>query len=115
MNVFAKQLCRFNLADDVARALTETGLEPRNLVLEITESVAMDDTELPRKKLAELKALGIGLAVGNFGTMGYSSLSSLKRLPLDYLNIDRSLVERLAEDTGGQMSPLRSHSPVLWV
>lgn len=102
MNVSAKQLYRSDLADDVARALAETGLEPRNLVLEITESVAMDDAELPREKLEELKTLGIGLAIDNFGT-GYSSLSSLKRFPLDYLNIDRSLVEKLEEDTGGQM------------
>lgn len=102
VNVSAKQLCRSDLADDVARTLAETGLEPRNLVLEITESVAMDDAELPQKKLEELKALGIGLAVDNFGR-GHFSLSSLKRFPLDYLNIDRSLVERLEEDTGGQM------------
>ncbi len=99
VNVSAKQLYRPDFADDVARVLAETGLEPRNLVLKITESVAMDDAERPQRRLEELKALGVGLAVDNFGT-GHSS--SLKRFPLDYLHIDRSFVERLWEDTGSQ-------------
>jgi len=102
VNVSAKQFHRPGLVDEVARVLVETGLEPRNLVLEISESALMDDADRASKKLEELKALGIGLAADNFGT-GYSSLSYLRRFPLDYLNIDRSYVERLGEDTGYQI------------
>ena len=102
VNVSAKQFHRPGLTEEVARVLTETGLEPRNLVLEITESALMDDTDQASKMLEELKALGIYLAADNF-RMGYSSLSYLRRFPLDYLNIDRSYVERLGEDTGDQI------------
>ena len=102
VNVSAKQFHRPNLVDEVARILAETGLEPRNLLLEITESALMDAADWASKKLEELKALGIGLAADNFGT-GYSSLSYLRRFPLDYLNIDRSYVERLGEDTEDQI------------
>jgi EAL domain-containing protein (putative c-di-GMP-specific phosphodiesterase class I) len=102
VNVSAKQFHRPGLVDEVARTLAETGLEPRNLVLEITESALMDDADRASKKLEELKALGIGLASDNFDT-GYSSLSYLRRFPLDYLNIDRSYVERLGEDIGDRI------------
>lgn len=102
VNVSAKQFHRPGLVDEVARVLAETGLEARNLVLEITGSALMDDADRASKKLEELKALGIGLAADNFGT-GYSSLSYLRRFPLDYLNIDRSYVERLGEATGDQI------------
>jgi EAL domain-containing protein (putative c-di-GMP-specific phosphodiesterase class I) len=102
VNVSAKQFHRPGLIDEVARTLSETGLEPRNLVLEITESALMDGADRASKKLEELKALGIGLAADNFGT-GYSSLSYFRRFPLDYLNIDRSYVERIGEDTGDQI------------
>jgi diguanylate cyclase (GGDEF)-like protein/PAS domain S-box-containing protein len=102
VNVSAKQFHWQGLVDEVARVLVETGLEPRNLVLEITESTLMDGADRASKKLEELKALGISLAADNFGT-GYSSLSYLRYLPLDYLNINRSYVERLGEDTGDQI------------
>jgi EAL domain-containing protein (putative c-di-GMP-specific phosphodiesterase class I) len=83
------------VVDDVARALSESGLPPDSLVLEMTESVLMDDNENVLTILRQLKDLGARLAIDDFGT-GYSSLSYLHRFPVDMLKIDRSFVERLS-------------------
>jgi len=83
------------VVDDVARALSESGLPPNSLVLEMTESVLMDDNENVLTILRQLKDLGARLAIDDFGT-GYSSLSYLHRFPADMLKIDRSFVERLS-------------------
>jgi EAL domain-containing protein (putative c-di-GMP-specific phosphodiesterase class I) len=83
------------VVEDVAKALEESGLPPSSLVLEMTESVLMDDNETVLEILRQLKQLGIRLAIDDFGT-GYSSLSYLHRFPVDILKIDRSFVERLS-------------------
>ena len=79
----------------MARALSESGLPPNSLVLEMTESMLMDDNENVLTILRQLKDLGARLAIDDFGT-GYSSLSYLHRFPADMLKIDRSFVERLS-------------------
>jgi len=79
---------------DVARALASSGLEPSNLVIELTESTIMYNTEANLERLQQLKALGVRLAIDDFGT-GYSSLSYLHRFPIDILKIDRSFISRL--------------------
>jgi EAL domain-containing protein (putative c-di-GMP-specific phosphodiesterase class I) len=81
----------------VAEILSETGLDPGSLVLEITEDAVMEDAQSAIDALKRLKGSGVKLAIDDFGT-GYSSLSYLRRLPVDYLKIDRSFVERLGED-----------------
>jgi diguanylate cyclase (GGDEF)-like protein/PAS domain S-box-containing protein len=86
--------------DFVGEVLTETGLAPDNLVLEITEDAVMEDARYAIGALEELKSIGVRLAIDDFGT-GRSSLAYLKRLPVDYLKIDRSFVERLGEDPKG--------------
>lgn len=101
VNLSARQLQQPNLVAEIAEVLKKTGLNPMNLKLEITESVAMSDAEGMLARLHELRALGVKLAIDDFGT-GYSSLSYLKRFPVDTLKIDRSFVAGLgqnAEDT----------------
>ncbi len=91
VNLSARQLQSDSIISDVRYALKESGLAPEALVLEITESVIMDDTDFAVRRLQDLKALGIRLAMDDFGT-GYSSLSYLSRFPIDILKMDRSFV-----------------------
>lgn len=91
VNLSARQFEGTDLVATVERALTETGLPPKQLELEITESLLMRDIERTRATLHELKALGVRIAIDDFGT-GYSSLSYLTTFPLDCLKIDRSFV-----------------------
>ena len=93
VNVSARQLQQPELASEVAVALAG-GMAQGCLVLELTESVLMQDTEATLSRLQELKALGVRLALDDFGT-GYSSLSYLRRFPVDLLKIDRSFVSGL--------------------
>jgi diguanylate cyclase (GGDEF)-like protein/PAS domain S-box-containing protein len=95
INLSGRQLQFPEVVEDVARALRESGLPPESLVLEMTESVLMDDSETVLDILRQLKQLGPRLAIDDFGT-GYSSLSYLHRFPVDMLKIDRSFVERLS-------------------
>jgi len=91
VNISARQLASPGLADLVRGALADGGLDPPLLCLEITESVLMRDTAGSRAALAELKELGLALAVDDFGT-GWSSLLYLRQFPVDLLKIDRSFV-----------------------
>ncbi|MEQ1801842.1 MAG: EAL domain-containing protein [Gammaproteobacteria bacterium] len=100
VNISGKHLQHADLLADVARALRVSGLEPGNLVIELTESTVMQNTEANLARLQELKALGVRLAIDDFGT-GYSSLSYLHRFPIDILKIDRSFVSRLTETGDG--------------
>jgi diguanylate cyclase (GGDEF)-like protein/PAS domain S-box-containing protein len=91
VNVSARQLQGPGLVDEIAAALDETGLNAESLVLEITESATMEDTAGVMERLHSLKALGVGLSIDDFGT-GHSSLTYLRRYPVDYLKIDRSFI-----------------------
>jgi len=91
VNLSVKQLQHSDVVADVGDALTESGLEPHLLTLEITESVMMSDFDLAISRLEELRARGVRLAMDDFGT-GYSSLSYLSRLPVDLLKMDRSFL-----------------------
>jgi diguanylate cyclase (GGDEF)-like protein/PAS domain S-box-containing protein len=98
VNLSGKQLQHEQVVDDVAQALAESGLPPQSLVLEMTESILLDDSETVLDILRQLKGLGARLAIDDFGT-GYSSLSYLHRFPVDILKIDRSFVERLSHSS----------------
>lgn len=100
VNLSARQFGEPDLAQQVDAILRRTGLSPRALDLEITESVMMGDTERSVKLLAQLKKLGLRFSIDDFGT-GYSSLSYLHRFPLDTLKIDRSFVAQLGEGRDG--------------
>jgi diguanylate cyclase (GGDEF)-like protein/PAS domain S-box-containing protein len=91
VNLSVRQLQSDSVVSDVKRALQESGLPAGSLVLEITESVMLADTEFAVERLLELKALGVRLAMDDFGT-GYSSLSYLSRFPVDILKMDRTFV-----------------------
>jgi diguanylate cyclase (GGDEF)-like protein/PAS domain S-box-containing protein len=96
VNVSAKQLQYPGWAAEVAATLAESGLEPGHLVLEITESVLMEDAEASSGPLEELRRLGVRIAIDDFGT-GYSSLGYLRRLPVDILKIDKSFIDGVAK------------------
>jgi diguanylate cyclase (GGDEF)-like protein/PAS domain S-box-containing protein len=100
VNISSRHLQHGDLVQDVARALEESGLEPGNLVIELTESTIMHNTDANLEQLRQLKALGVRLAIDDFGT-GYSSLSYLHRFPIDILKIDRSFVSRLTNSGDG--------------
>ncbi|HUQ26269.1 MAG TPA: EAL domain-containing protein [Burkholderiales bacterium] len=97
VNLSPRQFNDPNLPRIVAAALKETGLPPRLLELEITESLAMRETDATLSTLKKLKELGVSIAIDDFGT-GYSSLAYLKRFPVDKLKIDRSFVAELPDD-----------------
>lgn len=97
VNVSAIQLSRADLADTVARVAAARGADPRTLCLEVTESVLMTDAVCSASNVEALDRLGVRLAMDDFGK-GYSSLTSLKRLPVDLLKIDRSFVTDLGHD-----------------
>ena len=100
VNISGRHLQHGDLVQDVGQALAESGLEPGNLVIELTESTMMHNTEANLVRLRQLKALGVRLAIDDFGT-GYSSLSYLHRFPIDILKIDRSFVNRLTNTYNG--------------
>jgi len=94
VNLSARQVQDQHVVADVERALVSSGVDPQHVVLELTESVLMDDIEQTITRLSELKELGVRLAIDDFGT-GYSSLSYLHRFPIDVLKIDQSFVRNL--------------------
>ena len=100
VNISGRHLQHDDLVQDVAAALEDSGFEPGNLVIELTESTIMHNTEANLARLLQLKALGVRLAIDDFGT-GYSSLSYLHRFPIDILKIDRSFVSRLTNTFNG--------------
>ena len=97
VNLSASQLAHPGLVEDVVGALRSCGLEPRSLVLEVTESAMMEEMEASAAVLRRLKELGVRIALDDFGK-DHSSLSYLKRLPVDMLKIDRFFVDGLGTD-----------------
>jgi diguanylate cyclase (GGDEF)-like protein/PAS domain S-box-containing protein len=98
VNLSVKQFLQPNLVDYISHILAETGLAPRYVILEITESTLIEKPELAVDTLEKLKSLGIGVSLDDFGT-GYSSLSYIQRFPVDSLKIDRSFISKIDADT----------------
>ncbi|MDQ0226381.1 putative bifunctional diguanylate cyclase/phosphodiesterase [Metabacillus niabensis] len=96
VNLSTQQFLKQNLVEFMKKVLDKTKLDPRYLVLEITESMAMD-FDYSLNVLEQLKGIGVGISIDDFGT-GYSSLSYLKKFPIDYLKIDKSFVRDINDD-----------------
>jgi diguanylate cyclase (GGDEF)-like protein len=96
VNISALQFARDDFADSVAGIFTECDLDPNHLILELTESVIMEDYASVVSQMNLLRQCGVHIAMDDFGT-GYSSLSYIHRIPVDMLKIDRSFVERLTD------------------
>ena len=97
VNISVRSLYEDGFVEGIARTLAECDVEPRLLMLEVTESMMVTDPARAAAVLARLHEIGVGIAVDDFGT-GYSSLAYLKRLPVDLLKIDRSFVANVAND-----------------
>ena len=97
VNISPAQFQKQNLEEVISVILSETGLPPRALELELTESTVMKEPELAAKILKNLKSLGISISIDDFGT-GFSSLSYLKNFPIDTLKIDKSFIMNLGYD-----------------
>ncbi|MEW6165963.1 MAG: EAL domain-containing protein [Pseudomonadota bacterium] len=102
INVSARQFRQENFVPMVRDVVAGSGIDPRRLSFELTESLVLDNVADSIEKMHALKQLGIGFAMDDFGT-GYSSLAYLKRLPLDELKIDQSFVRDIATDPGDEV------------
>jgi diguanylate cyclase (GGDEF)-like protein len=100
VNVSPKQLQRGAFIDEVKHVLTRTGLSPWSLILEVTESLAIEEVEGATSRLQELRELGIRIALDDFGT-GHSSLSRLRDFPVDIIKIDRAFTTTLSSSRDG--------------
>jgi diguanylate cyclase (GGDEF)-like protein len=100
VNISARQFRQPDFVERVLTAIENAGANPKNLTLELTESMLVDDVEEVIDKMTELKRHGLKFSLDDFGT-GYSSLSFLRRLPLDELKIDRSFVRDALTDASG--------------
>jgi diguanylate cyclase (GGDEF)-like protein len=96
VNVSPRQLYSDDLVDIVHEALRTTGIDPRCLILEVTETAMTEDTDSAIRILSKLKALGVRMAIDDFG-VGASSLARLRRLPVDIVKIDKSLVDHVPD------------------
>ncbi len=97
INLSARQFYEPEFASQIEKVLEKTGLDPKHLELEITESILMEDTKRTKNTLLRLSQMGIGLSLDDFGT-GYSSLAYLKHFPIDNVKIDRSFVTDLPQN-----------------
>jgi EAL domain-containing protein (putative c-di-GMP-specific phosphodiesterase class I) len=97
VNVSVRQFRHPDFVDEVMTAIKHAGIPPEKLKLELTESLLADGIEVTVAKMGSLKDMGVTLSLDDFG-MGYSSLSYLKRLPLDQLKIDREFVKDILTD-----------------
>jgi diguanylate cyclase (GGDEF)-like protein/PAS domain S-box-containing protein len=95
VNLSSVQFTHPALVEDIADALRDSGLEPRRLVLELTEGIAMGNPTAVTTELMRLRAMGVRISIDDFGT-GYSSLAYLRQFPIDILKIDRSFVRSMA-------------------
>jgi diguanylate cyclase (GGDEF)-like protein/PAS domain S-box-containing protein len=103
VNISARQLAASDIVGDVANALVRSGFPATKMILEMTESVLVQDPGTATRRLEDLRALGVRVAIDDFGT-GYSSLSYLRQFPIDILKIDKSFTDTIVDRT--QIPPI---------
>lgn len=97
VNLSVVQLLQNDIVENIRRAIVDTGIEPHNLTLEVTESLAINDMEKMQGILGKIKELGVRIALDDFGT-GYSSLNHIRELPFDVIKVDQSFIRNLEKD-----------------
>lgn len=101
VNLSVVQLLQSDIVDTISKTIEDTGINPKNLTLEVTESLAINDMDRMKKILGSIKELGVKIALDDFGT-GYSSLNHIREIPFDVIKVDQSFVKDLAEDAYSQ-------------
>ncbi|MDO5573768.1 MAG: EAL domain-containing protein [bacterium] len=101
VNLSVVQLLQNDIVETISSTIKQTGINPRNLTLEVTESLAINDMARMKEILSNIKKLGVRIALDDFGT-GYSSLNHIREIPLDVIKVDQSFVTDLAEDQYSQ-------------
>ncbi|MCM1536919.1 MAG: EAL domain-containing protein [bacterium] len=101
VNLSVVQLLQNDIVESVESVVRESGINPHNLTLEVTESLAINDIERMKNILSRIKALGVRIALDDFGT-GYSSLNHIKQMPLDVIKVDQTFVRDLDKDAYAQ-------------
>ncbi len=101
VNLSVVQIMQTDIVDIIRSCITENNLNPENLVLELTERLAINDLARTKQTLLDIKALGVRLALDDFGT-GYSALSSIRALPFDIIKIDKDFIKDIAQDEYSQ-------------
>ena len=97
VNLSVVQLLQKDIVENIKKAIDDTGIEPHNLTLEVTESLAINDMEKMQGIIGKIKALGVRIALDDFGT-GYSSLNHIRELPFDVIKVDQSFIRNLEKD-----------------
>ena len=97
VNLSVVQLLQNDIAETIEEIITRTGINPRNLTLEVTESLAINDMARMKRILDSIKALGVKIALDDFGT-GYSSLNHIREIPIDVIKVDQTFVRNLEND-----------------
>lgn len=101
VNLSVVQLLQNDICEIISDVLDDTGLNPRNLTLEVTESLAINDMERMKNILGSIKERGVRIALDDFGT-GYSSLNHIKEMPLDVIKVDQCFISGISRDDYAQ-------------
>lgn len=99
LNMSSRQFMQEGILENISSVLNQTGIQPSNICIEITENVAMKNIAGAIETLLQLKSIGLQTAIDDFGA-GHSSMNLLQKLPVDNLNIDRSFIMRIADREG---------------
>ena len=97
VNLSVVQLLQNDIVEQIKAVIEETEINPKNLTLEVTESLAINDMNRMKKILADIKKLGVRVALDDFGT-GYSSLNHIREMPIDVIKIDRCFIIDIGKD-----------------